>query len=115
MPWAPTYLHTESVSWVRATAVRWVSDEPFPGWVEVHLALADGSAAVFNDKPPIFEDGDRLRPDTDYPIGITLACRIESGFDAGRDAVLVTLENSASDPAGAVACSVPRDNVTLTD
>jgi hypothetical protein len=33
------------MTWLGASAVRWVSDEPYPGWVEVHLDLADGTVA----------------------------------------------------------------------
>ena len=38
-------LHNELMTWLGASAVRWVSDEPYPGWVEVHLDLADGTVA----------------------------------------------------------------------
>lgn len=38
---------------VRAQAVRWVGDEPIPGWVEVHLELADGTVVKLFDKPPV--------------------------------------------------------------
>jgi hypothetical protein len=43
---------------------------PIPGWVEVHLELADGSIAALFDKPPIFDDGNVLLADAQYPIDL---------------------------------------------
>jgi hypothetical protein len=100
---------------VHATAVLRVADEPVPGWVEVHLELADGSMATLFDKPPIFEDGDLLLPDAEYPIDLWLECGVDGSFDAGPRAVRVVLRNGASDPSGAVAFSVPATNVSLGD
>jgi hypothetical protein len=95
--------------------MRWVANEPIPGWVEVHLELADGSIATLFDKPPIFEDGDLLLPDAQYPIDLWLECAVDGSFDAGPCAVRVVLQNSASDPSGTVAFSVPSDNVSFGD
>jgi hypothetical protein len=94
--------------------MRWVADEPIPGWVEVHLALADGSIAMLFDKPPIFEDGNFLHRDAQYPIDLWLECAVDGSFDAGTCAVRVILRH-ASDPSGAVAFSVPSDNVSFGD
>jgi hypothetical protein len=95
------FWHTELVSQVRARAVRWVSDD-FPGWVEVHLGLANGTVAKLIDKWPVFTAGDCLRPDASYPVDLTLACEIsaaEGGTAAGTGAVYVTLLH-ACDPSG---------------
>ena len=55
--------------------MRWVSDEPFPGWVEVHLDLADGTVAKLFGKPPVFTaDDERLRAGASYPVDLELAC-----------------------------------------
>jgi len=94
--------------------MRWVADKPIPGWVEVHLELADGSVAELFDKPPIFEDGNLLRRDAQYPIDLWLECAVDGSFDAGPRAVRVILQR-ASDPSSGVAFSVPRDNVSLCD
>lgn len=66
---------------VRCQAVRWVSDEPFPGWVEVHLTSADGSERVFFDKAPVFEAASQLRRDAEYPFDIDVDCSIETDED----------------------------------
>jgi hypothetical protein len=94
--------------------MRWVADKPIPGWVEAHLELADGSIATLFDKPPIFEDGTLLLPNAQYPIGLWLECAVDGSFDAGPRAVRVVLQH-ASDPSGAVAFSVPSDNVSFGD
>jgi hypothetical protein len=94
--------------------MRWVADTPIPGWVEVHLDLADGSTATLFDKPPIFEDGNLLHRDAQYPIDLWLECAVDGSFDAGPRAVRVILRH-ASDPSGAVAFSVPRVNVSPGD
>ena len=61
---------------VKARATRWVSDEPFPGLVEVELTDGSGKAWTFVDKYPMFGPGDDLRPDGRYPINLTLACTV---------------------------------------
>jgi hypothetical protein len=64
------------MAWLRCSAIRWVGDEPQPGWVEVHIALADGSIASVFDKPPVLDDGDRLHAGAAYPIELQLACDV---------------------------------------
>jgi hypothetical protein len=96
--------HDELVSQVRARAVRWVSDEPFPGWVEVHLDLADGTVARLLDKPPVFTaDDELLRAGASYPVGLELACDV-SAAEGGTaaDAVYVTLLHGVRDQSGEV-------------
>lgn len=101
---------------VRTTAVRWVSYEPIPGWLEVHLRLADGSVARLFDKPPIFvADDDRLRPDSEFPIELALTCRADWGSDADPGMVSVTLANGLSDRWGTVTFRVCREQVTASD
>lgn len=85
--------HTELASQVRARAVRWVSDD-FPGRVEVHLDLTNGTVAKLIDKWPIFTADDCLRPDASYPIDLALACEVSAaagGTAAGTGTVYVTL------------------------
>ena len=82
------------VSRVRARAVRWVSDD-FPGWIEVHLDLADGTVAKFIDKEPMFTSEDcLLRADDSYPIDLPLDCEVSAtvgGTAADPGKVYVTL------------------------
>jgi hypothetical protein len=39
---------------VRWHTIRWVSEEPQPGWVEVRMTDAFGREWIFLDKPAIF-------------------------------------------------------------
>ncbi|OKI21518.1 hypothetical protein A6A25_09480 [Saccharothrix sp. CB00851] len=57
-------------------AVRWVSDEPFPGWVEVQLTDVHGVAWSLFDKPTVFDDEDRLRNHTAYPVDVDVPCEV---------------------------------------
>ncbi|MGZ0151381.1 hypothetical protein ACXJJ3_30305 [Kribbella sp. WER1] len=74
---------------LRASAVRWVSDEPFPGWVEVEFEDADGLRHVLADKPPIFGSHERLVRDAEYPIDVLVTCEVVA-VDADR--VRITTE-----------------------
>jgi hypothetical protein len=98
------------VAEVRARAVRWVSDEPQPGWVEVHLDLADGTVAKFFDKPPIFTDL-LLLPNDAYPVTLTLTCTVA---EAAVDTTLVTLVH-AEDELGRRTFHVRTKDVLPND
>jgi hypothetical protein len=55
--------------------VKWIADEPIPGWVEARLTDAHGKTLVFHDKPPIFE----LAPVTKltkFPVPGQLRCEV---------------------------------------
>lgn len=70
--------------------MRWVSDDPVPGWVEVEFTDANGARRLLADKPPIF-GGPDLRPDTPYPVDVLVACEILDPADEdGR--VFITTE-----------------------
>ena len=107
---SPSRPYIEVVAEVRARAVRWVSDEPQPGWVEVHLDLADGTVAKFFDKPPIFTDRD-LRPGDTYPVALTLTCTVA---EAAVDTTLVTLVH-AEDELGQMIFRVRTQDVLPDD
>ena len=62
-------------AYVRVTVTRWVSDQPFPGLVEVVLRDARGVAWPFVDKPPMFTRG-ILTSRTSYPLDATMACTV---------------------------------------
>jgi len=85
---------------VRATAVRWVSDDPQPGWIEVHLDLADGTTAALFDKPPIF--GIRDRFEASVPVAID--CDIA---DDRGDTVVIALRHGISDERGNGRFEIP--------
>jgi hypothetical protein len=77
--------------------VRWLSDEPIPGVVEVEFVDADGMRHILVDKAPIF--GADLKPDTPYPVDVLVACEI---FDP-QDPTAVP-----SSPPIARGVSIPR-------
>jgi hypothetical protein len=74
---------------LKCQAVRWVSDEPFPGWIEVNFTDADGHLWRLFDKPPIFTSAD-LTKNTPYPIDVELACTILS-TSRRQDLELITI------------------------
>ena len=60
---------------VTCLIVRWVDDEPFPGWVEGRLTDFHGREWVFFDKPPIFSSEDILRTSA-FPRPGELRCHV---------------------------------------
>ena len=70
-------IENQSVVYLRACAVAWVSDEPQPGIVRVELVDGDDNVWVFVDKTVMFEkDSDIWRRDTAFPIEIEIACTV---------------------------------------
>src|SRR5687767_7747352 len=63
-------------TFVTASAVRWVGDDPFPGVVEVELTDADGRTWTFIDKAPVFDGDEVLDPASGYPVELRLACTV---------------------------------------
>lgn len=63
-------------AFVRARAVRWVSDEPFPGLIEVELVDAAGKRWTFVDKYPMFASEPAFGPSTNYPVPLEIACMV---------------------------------------
>jgi hypothetical protein len=94
------------VTTVRCKAVRWISYEPQPGWVEVQLTDADGAVHSCFDKPPIFEAGNQIRPDAEYPFDIDVDCWIETD---DRNPTLEITMTYAETPDGRKAFRVARE------
>lgn len=92
---------------VYVRAMRWVSDD-LPGFVECHLVDVDGVEHVLIDKAPVFDDGERLRPDAAYPIDLKLACRVLRESDAD---VVVELAHHVESVEGLRTFRVPRTSV----
>ncbi len=59
---------------MRATATRWVSDEPIPGIVEVQLAQHDGSLVTIHEKCAVVDRD--LSKATSYPTEVLLPAEI---------------------------------------
>ncbi|WP_431948216.1 hypothetical protein [Actinacidiphila sp. bgisy167] len=56
-----------------------LTDDDFPGWVEVTLTDAHDRAWTIIDKCPIFGGPDH-GPDTTYPVEVTVDCRVLAPF-----------------------------------
>jgi hypothetical protein len=70
-------------------AVRWVDDEPLPGWIEVVFTDADGRVRRFLDKPPIFESpgAGQITKGSAFPVAAALRVTV---VEDGDPAVVVT-------------------------
>jgi hypothetical protein len=98
---------------VRCEVVRWVSDEPQPGWVEARLTDARGRRWAVFDKPPVFAGGELLTADAHYPVDAHLGCEvIGSGVGAdGVELVRILLLGSES-VEGQTEFEVTQDQLT---
>lgn len=93
---------------VLVRAVRWVSDDPFPGIVECRLVDADGVEHVFLEKSAVLDAEERLRPDAAYPIDLKLGCRVVQEGDAE---VEVELAHHIESVEGLRRFRVPRSGL----
>ncbi len=77
---------------VRCEVVRWVSDEPQPGWVEVRVTDVHGRQWTIFDKPSIFDCEGRIAPDASYPLDAGLACAVIEmvTWPDGREVLIVS-------------------------
>ncbi|MDR6981379.1 MULTISPECIES: hypothetical protein [unclassified Streptomyces] len=94
---------------LRAEAVRWVDDEPFPGVVEVRFTDAEGHQWSLVDKAPIFDADGVLGPDSAYPLEVGVACVIVGSAWLQEDGERVTVSTT---PHG-VAARDGRDEFTV--
>jgi len=82
---------------ILASALRWISDEPQPGWIEVEFIDADGRRLLVHDEPPIFEEppGGFL-PSSPYPVPTLIPCDVVSRQVSpdGRELVTVVLRQT---------------------
>lgn len=75
---------------LRCEAIRWVSDDPFPGWIEVSFTDAHGHLWKVFDKPPVFGSSVELTADAPFPVTVELDCEILT-VDRHPDQDLVTI------------------------
>jgi hypothetical protein len=81
--------------------------------VEVHIDLADGTAAKLFEKPPVLTaEDDLLWPDSAYPIALALDCEMSRTADG---LAYVTLLHGVSDPSGEATFLVREENVLPDD
>lgn len=83
--------HDQRVPSLPCQVVRWVRDEPNPGWVEVQFTDAHGEVWHFFDKPPIFEraDGAPLTRATSYPVDIEMPVTVSETRESDLGVVAV--------------------------
>ena len=84
---------------VRCEIVRWVADEPQPGWVEARLTDASDRSLSFFDKPPIFTDA-AIHPSTQFPVPGLIHCVVIGSTIDGSEPKLVEvrlLDGASSD------------------
>lgn len=62
---------------VKCEVVRWLSDEPQPGWVEASMVDAQGRRWSFFDKPAIFSD-EGIGQSSEFPLPGMIRCEIVS-------------------------------------
>lgn len=72
---------------VRCEIVRWLADEPQPGWVEARLLDAAGHVWEFHDKPPIFTT-QPVTPTTEFPISGEIRCTVLSRLETVKRKVV---------------------------
>lgn len=63
---------------LRASVIRWVSNEPYPGLIEVQIRDGKGKVWSFVDKYPMFLQSGSLGPASKYPVSVNIACIVIS-------------------------------------
>ena len=99
---------------VRCVILRWIGDEPQPGWAEASLTDVHGRTWLFHDKPPIFS-GDIATPATRLPMAGALRCEITGRrTEGGKQLVEVaTIDTDSVD--GRYRFEVSPDQITGAD
>jgi hypothetical protein len=83
--------NAELMTRAKCELVRWVSNEPLPGWVEASLVDAHGSTWRFFDKPPIFTS-EPINANTEFPVDGALRCRIVDEYVSASGRAQVEVE-----------------------
>ncbi|WP_367132381.1 hypothetical protein [Saccharothrix sp. HUAS TT1] len=103
---------------VAGRAVRWVSDEPFPGCVEVQLTDVHGVVWSLFDKPPIFDGADPLTPDAAYPVDVQVSCEVigREGLPDGAEVLTISTRRpwGIETPDGRTEFQVNANQVTTS-
>ncbi len=92
-----------------ATATGRVSDEPFPGVVQVEFHEEDGTKVVIREKAAVI-DAARCTPAAHYPRSVVLKCRILAATTRTYD---VELAHHVEDLHGRSRFTVHYENVDL--
>ncbi|MBZ4320671.1 hypothetical protein [Streptomyces huiliensis] len=89
-----------------------MSDEPFPGWVEVRFTDAVGRCWSLFDKPAIFGDGGGLGPEAAYPVAVSVACVVREAHETPEGGEVVAVSTS---PHGVATPNGREDFVVRRD
>jgi hypothetical protein len=94
---------------VRASAISWLGDDPFPGIISVVLTDADGKNWTFVDKSPIFTSLP-ITGATRFPVEVEIGCTI---VEERGDRVVISTERpwGLEEQGGATRFTVRRDQV----
>jgi hypothetical protein len=95
---------------VRCEVVRWLADDPQPGWVEASLVDVHGRRWSFLDKPTIF--GDVFRT-SECPLPGVIRCEVVSSRrdGSGAEVLEVRLLDGVESTDGSTRFFVSADNV----
>jgi hypothetical protein len=97
---------------LKCELVRWVSDDPQPGLVEVRLLDANGSEWMFVDKVPIFTVAP-VSSATQLPISGEIRCDVVGSRQApgGQELVDVELRDGVETADGVSRLTIRRDQL----
>jgi hypothetical protein len=97
---------------VKCELVRWVSDDPQPGLVEVRLLDADGSEWMFVDKVPIFTAAP-VSSATQLPMPGEIQCEVVGTRQTpgGQEFVDVELRDGVETADGVSRLTINREQL----
>lgn len=97
---------------VACQVVRWVADDPQPGFVEAELVDCDGRSWLFRDKVSIF--GAELNPESEYPLSASIRCEVlerETVAGGGEVVTISTVRPDGLDSVGVTEFRVSATSV----
>jgi hypothetical protein len=97
---------------VKCEVVRWLSDEPQPGWVEASMVDAQGRRWSFFDKPAILSDQGIVKS-SEFPLSGLIRCEIvpANQRDGGVEVVEIRLHDGVESAEGSTRFIVRADAV----
>ena len=96
---------------VRCELVRWIADEPQPGWVEACFTDANGHRWSFFDKPPVF--GALISRSSILPVAGVIKCEVVASRsdERGKEILEIRLLDGVESEKGLVRFEVRADQV----
>jgi len=100
------------VNALKVEIVKWLSNEPIPGWVEAQFTDARGKMRVFVDKPDMFT-AEPVVASTKFPVPGNLRCEIVDR-GAGADRSTISVRTFETDTDGQDLFEVKADQVAIS-